>query len=409
MMRFSEALKLALQSLWANKLRSILTLVGMTISVASVIMVVTLVLGADNYMSTKISGYGADVFTVSRMASVIFSADDYFKYQKRKIIRIEDYFDIRDHCSRCSEVGAFVDKISKVFYNGKSSNNTDIRGYTASMFSLQKTDIAEGRALTTFDIDHATHNVVVGVDIVDNILGAGDPLGKELRVDGIPFSIVGVGDRQGKTLGHSQDNWVAIPFSTYQHINGSNDSLDIYARTNGDAQRMEEAQGEVRVLMRTSRHDATGQPDSFELTTNDTFLNIWHQLTGLFALVIVGLAAISLVVGGVVIMNIMLVSVTERTREIGVRKALGAMQSDIRLQFLMESSVLAALGGVLGIAFGVGVGQLIAFLVGFSALVPVWAIVLGLLLSTSVGIFFGVYPATKAAKLDPIVALRSEL
>ena len=408
-MRFAEALKLALQSLWANKLRSILTLVGMTISVASVIMVITLVLGADKYMSTKISGYGADVFTVARSASVIFSADDYFKYQKRKIIRIEDYEAVRDDCSKCNEVGANVSKSSKVFYSGKSSDNTDIRGYTASMFSLHNTDIAEGRALTSSDVDHATHNVVVGADIVDNILGAGDALGKELRVDGIPFTIIGVGDRQGKTLGHSQDNWVAIPLSTYQHINGTNDSLRIYARSHGDALQMDEAQNEVRVLMRTRRHDAPSDADSFELTTNDTFLDIWHQLTGLFALVIVGLAAVSLVVGGVVIMNIMLVSVSERTREIGVRKALGALQSDVRLQFLIESSVMAAVGGVLGIAFGVGAGQLIALLVGFSGAVPLWAIALGLLLSTSVGIFFGVYPASIAAKLDPIVALRSEL
>lgn len=409
-MLLNEAFRLALQSLWANKLRSILTLVGVVMGVASVIMVITLVNGANRYVSTKLSGYGADVFTVTRMSSVIFTPEEYFKYQKRKILRIDDYRAVRDECgSDCKEVGALLSKSTNVVHNGHSSNNTQVRGYTWTMLSLNNIDIALGRGFTPADEEHATKNVIVGYDIVDNLMGSGDPIGKEIRVDGVPYTIIGVGDRQGKTLGQSQDNWVAIPITTYQQIYGYNDSVDIYARANGNAQVMERAKDEVRVLMRTRRHDAPGQPDDFEVETNDTFLDIWKQISSLFASVVLGLASIALVVGGVVIMNIMLVSVTERTREIGVRKALGARQRDVLLQFLIESAALALVGGAFGVLGGVVVGKIITLVVGFPTAVPLWAIFLGLLLATCVGIFFGVYPASKAAKLDPVVALRSEM
>jgi putative ABC transport system permease protein len=408
-MSLREAFKLALQSLWGSKMRTILTQIGVVMAVASVIMVITLVQGAKRYVSTKLSGYGADVFTVTRMASVIFSAEDYFRYQKRKILRIEDYQAVRDNCTECSEVGGLLDRSTNVVYSGHSSNNTDMRGYTWTMLSLNNIDIAIGRGFTPADEEHATHIAVVGYDIVDNILGEGDPIGKEIRVDGIPYTIVGVGERQGKTLGQSQDNWVAVPISTYQQTYGYNDSVDIYARVAGGAQVMARTEDEVRVLMRTRRHDAPGTPDDFEIETNDTFLDIANQLLGLFAWVVLGLASIALVVGGVVIMNIMLVSVTERTREIGVRKALGARQRDVLMQFLIESATMAVTGGAIGVLCGILMGKLFTIVIGFPTSAPVWAVLLGLFLALAVGIFFGVYPASKAAKLDPVVALRAEL
>jgi putative ABC transport system permease protein len=408
-MQLAEAFKLALQSLWANKMRTVLTLIGVVMGVASVIMVITLVNGANKYVATKLSGYGADVFTVTRMSSVILSAEDYFRYQKRKILRFEDYEAVRDNCTECSEVGALLNKSTNVVYNGHSSNNTGVRGYTWNMLSLNNVDIALGRGFTPADEEHATHNVIVGYDIIDNLLGDGDPLGKEIRVDGIPYTIVGVGDRQGKTLGQSQDNWVAVPITTYQQTYGYNDSVDIYARANGNAEVMERAKDEVRVLMRSRRHDAVGQPDDFEVETNDTFLDIWKQISSLFAYVVLGIASISLVVGGIVIMNIMLVSVTERTREIGVRKALGAKQKDVLLQFLIESATMALTGGAIGVLCGVIVAKLITLVIGFPTTVSLWSVLLGLFVATATGIFFGVYPASKAAKLDPVVALRAEL
>jgi putative ABC transport system permease protein len=407
-MQFNEAFKLALLSLWSNKLRSILTLIGVVMAVAAVIMVITLVNGANWYVSNKLTGYGADVFTINR-SGLVFNADDYFKYQKRKIVRIEDYQAVRENCTACKDVGALLSRSTNVVANGHSSNNTGMRGYTWTMFGLNNVDIVLGRAFTQADEDKGTHTAIIGYDIVDNLLGEGDPLGKEIRVDGIPYTVIGVGDRQGKTLGQSQDNWVAVPITTYQQTYGYNDSVTIYARANGDATVMERAKDEVRVLMRTRRHNAPGAEDDFELQTNDTFLDIWKQISSIFASVVLGLASISLVVGGVVIMNIMLVSVTERTREIGVRKALGARQRDVLIQFLIESTTLALVGGAIGVLIGVGAGKTITLISGWPATVPVWAIFLGLGMAGSVGIFFGVYPASKAAKLDPVVALRAEM
>ena len=221
--------------------------------------------------------------------------------------------------------------------------------------------------------------------------------------------MVGVGERQGKTFGQSQDNWVAVPISAYQHTYGANESLTIYARANGDSKVMERAEDEVKVIMRTRQHDALGSEDTFEIQTNDTFLDIWKQISQLFVFIVFGLASISLVVGGIVIMNIMLVSVTERTREIGVRKALGARQKDVLLQFLIESALMSMLGGCIGIVIGIGVAQIITLIFAISVSVSVGSVLLGMFMATGTGIFFGVYPASKAAKLDPIVALRSEM
>ena len=409
-MQFTEAIKLALQSLWGNKLRTILTLIGVVMGVASVIMVITLVNGANTYVSTKLVSHGADVFTVRQMPGVIFSAEEYFRYQKRKILRIEDYQAIQNSCTECGDVGVRLDRTSSVVYNGHSSTDTDMRGLTWTMISLDNLDIALGRGFTPSDDDKATHNAIVGYDIVDNLLGDGDPLGKEIRIGGIPYTVVGVGDRQGKMLGQSQDNWVAVPLATYQQIYGYNDSIDIYARASANnAESMERAKDEVRALMRARRHNAVGQPDDFEIETNDTFLDLWKQFSSIFFDVVIGIASISLVVGGIVIMNIMLVSVTERTREIGVRKALGARQRDVLLQFLIESATMALVGGVIGVLCGVIVAKLITLVIGFPTSVQLWSVILGLFMATATGIFFGVYPASKAAKLDPVVALRAEL
>ena len=407
-MQFKEALKLAMQSLWANKLRSILTLIGVVMGVASVIMVITLTNTANDYFGSKLTGYGADVFTLDR-EGLIFNAEDYFRFQKRKILKLEDYEAIRDGCRSCKEVGALLSKSTNVVHNNHSSTDTGVRGYTAAMFSLNNLNVVVGRALTEGDVEHATHSAVVGYDIVDNLLVEGDPIGMEIRVDGVPYTVVGVGERQGKTFGQSQDNWVAVPLTTYQHTYGSNDSMTIYVRAGINAEAMVRAEDEVRVIMRTRRHDAPGAPDSFEVLTNDTFLDIWKQISRLFVIIVFGLASISLVVGGIVIMNIMLVSVTERTREIGIRKALGARQKDVLMQFLIESAMMATLGGVIGILIGVGVAEIVTLIFGVSVTVSVVSVLLGMFMATGTGVFFGVYPASKAAKLDPIVALRAEM
>jgi putative ABC transport system permease protein len=408
-MEFKEAVKLALQSLWQNKLRTVLTLLGVVIGVASVIAVVTLVNGANNYVTTKFTRYGADVFTVSKTPALITNSTDYEKYQKRKDILFDDYLYVRDNCIRCVGMGAQQATTAKVVRGTQSVTDCSIRGYTWQMPSLQNLDIEEGRDFTQVDEDHASHVAIIGTDIRDNLFGGVNPLGLELRVDGQPYTVIGVSEKQGSTFGQSQDNWVAIPLTAYQKSYGTAKTLTIYVKAGTAGAALEQAGDEVRVLMRSKRHDPPGMPDSFELDINNTLAGFFSEVTGMFGAVAGAIALISLIVGGIVIMNIMLVSVTERTREIGIRKALGARGKDILLQFLVESGAMALVGGAFGVLGGVAVAQAVTLVIGFPSTVAFWSVLVGLVMATSTGIFFGVYPARKAANLDPIVALRSEL
>jgi putative ABC transport system permease protein len=407
-MEFKEAVKIALQSLWANKLRSILTLLGVVIGVASVIAVVTLVNGANTYVATKFSSYGADVFTVSKMPQIITSAEDYQRYQKRKNILLDDYKYVAENCKHCIGIGAQQAVTGKIVRGTQSTTDTSIRGYTWQMPALQNLNIMQGRGFTEADEEHSSRVAIIGTDIQDHLFEGVDPLGQELRVDGTPYTVIGISEKQGSTFGASQDNWVGVPLSAYQKNYGTANTLTIYVKAGEAGPVLETAADEVRMLMRARRHDAPGTADSFELDTNNTLVGFFSMVTQSFGAVAGGVALIALVVGGIVIMNIMLVSVTERTREIGIRKALGARPKDIMMQFLIESGTMALVGGVFGVIGGILVAQVITILAGFPSTVAVWSVLAGLLMATGTGVFFGVYPARKAAQLDPIVALRAE-
>jgi putative ABC transport system permease protein len=408
-MEFAEAIRVALQSLWANKMRTILTTIGVVISVASLIAVITLGNGAKMFVVKKIANQGSDVLTVTRINPVIFTGEEYLKENKRKNIDYDDYLYLQRTCTRCQMLGAELSSSGKVVNGKQSTTNTSISGWTANMGEIENLNVVEGRELTPMDDDMGAHNVIVGYDIVDNLLPNEDPIGQDIRVDGEIYTIVGVGERKGEVFGQSEDNYVHMPLSTYLHTHGEHQSLDISAKAGMAPGALDNLTDEIRVLMRSRRHDSPGSGDSFAILTNDTFISLFNQLTSMFAAVILGIASISLVVGGVVIMNIMLVSVSERTREIGIRKALGAKQRDVMLQFLIESAAMSLLGGFFGVVLGVTIAKLVTLVISFPSVVPLWAVFLGLFVALSVGIFFGVYPARKAAMLDPIVALRAEL
>jgi len=405
-----ESIRIALQSLWANKLRSVLTLLGVVIGVAAVIAVVTFVNGINSYVAEKVFNLGADVFIISKMPAVITNIDQLIEGQKRKDVTLEDYQAVLDGCRHCANVGASVNNTDgHIRYAEQSSSDTGVRGWTPSMGPIYDLDVIEGRALTQADMDSATHVVVIGADIMDNLMKGVDPVGKEIRVDGAAYTIVGLGKRQGKTLGQSRDNWVMMPITTWQHQYGSHKTIRIWAKAAGVGQTLNNAMEEARVIMRTKRHDALGAADSFDLDTNQSFLSLWASISANIFAVTIALASISLIIGGIVIMNIMLVSVTERTREIGIRKALGARKADVLRQFLIEACILALIGGAVGVLLGFAVAEVVTLVIGMPSRVELWAVAAALLVSASVGVFFGVYPARKAADLDPIAALRFEL
>ena len=408
-MEFKEAFKVALQSLWANKLRSILTLIGVVIGVSSVIAVITLTNGVNRYVATKVYGYGADVFTLSKQSPVIFNYEQWQKFQKRKNIKIEDYYAIRDNCKTCQSTGALLNTTGKVVVSNHSSDNPDIRGWTWNMPAITNSNVVLGRSFVPADEQYAARVTIIGYDIVDKLLPNVDPIGQEVRVDGVPYTVIGVGERQGQTLGISQDNYVAVPLTSFQHTYGANDTVTIYVKAGSVGPALDRSSDEARSILCSRRHDAPGAEDSFELSTNETFVGLWKSISQTFLFVVIGIACISLLVGGIVIMNIMLVSVTERTREIGVRKALGARYQDILLQFLIEAGSMSLVGGIIGILAGAGVAKLVTLAIGFPSDVAIWSVLVAIFVSAGIGIFFGVYPARQAARLDPIVALRSEL
>jgi len=407
-MPFPEAVRLATASLWAHKLRTVLTLLGVVIGVMSVIAVVSVINGLNLYVADKLFNLGADVFLVSRGPAIVTNIDEYETTQKRRKFTMDDYQAVRDACRSCVEVGASVDHAgAQVKYGTDYLSNADVHGWTPEMPLLYDYDLSSGRHINQTDVGQAAPVCTVGYDIPDKLFPGRDPIGRELRVDTSTCQVIGVGKKLGSVMGMSRDSWVILPITTFRKIYGTNDSLRLWGKSGGTVG-LGPVMDDVRMIVRGRRHDSPGSPDDFVIETNQSFLSIWGQLSGAFFGVTILIASISLVVGGIVIMNIMLVSVTERTREIGLRKSLGARQSDIRLQFLIESSTVAAIGGAWGVALGILLAKVVTWTTALPSSVQPWSVLIGLLVATSVGLFFGIYPAAKAARLDPVVALRSE-
>jgi len=409
-MAFREAVRIATGSLWAHKMRSVLTLLGVVIGVSAVIAVVSLVNGANTYVAEKIFNLGTDVFVLSRGPAVPLNIDDFLETQKRKKITLDDYYALRDLCRTCREVGASVNKTNTETKHGMNYlRDTNLRGWTPSMMRMFGDDfeLTAGRHITESDMSRAAPVCAVGWDIVDNLFGGLDPLGRELRIDGEACEIVGIGKKLGSALGSSRDNWVIIPITTFQKTYGAKQSIRIFGKSYGTGA-LDATIDEIRQAMRGRHHLAYAASDDFVIETQESFLALWAGISSGFFAVTVSIASISLVVGGIVIMNIMLVSVTERTREIGLRKSVGARQSDILLQFLVESSTIAAIGGLWGVLLGVLLAKMVSWVTPLPSAIATWSVAAGLGVATGVGLFFGIYPASKAARLDPVVALRAE-
>jgi putative ABC transport system permease protein len=409
-MNIAEAIRIALRSLWANKLRSALTLLGVVIGVGAVIAVLTFVSGINRYIAEKVFNLGADVFIINKHSSVITNIDQLLEGERRKDITLEDYYAVAEGCRRCADLGAVVTNLTgKVKYGQQSITNTFIRGLTPSMPAILNIDLSTGRSINETDVSTHSQVAVIGTDLVDNLFSGEDPLDKEIHVGGQTYRVIGIGKKQGTTLGQSRDNYVMVPITAYLKQYGTHNSIVICGKAAGVGSQLDAAMDEARVILRSRRHDAPGGSDSFAIETNENFLSLWQSLTQTFFIAMIAIAATALVVGGIVIMNIMLVAVTERTREIGIRKAMGARRQDILLQFLIESSTVALVGGFLGVVGGIVLAKTVTLLIGMPSSVPLWAVIAALMVSSSVGLFFGVYPAKRAARLDPIVALRFEL
>ena len=408
-----EAFLVALSSLRQNKLRTALTLVGIVVGVAAVIAVVTIIQGLDNKVATTFSSQGSTVFTISKRPQIIRSREEFVKFNKRKDVTDEDADAIARLCTSCWRVGVAANVRETVKHGDQKFENVQIRGITpATMFDIDGRAVDAGRVWTDAEGISGREICVVGPDVLTNLFGGASAdrvIGQEVRIAGRPFQIIGVLEPLGSIFGASRDSVAYIPYSTYQKVYGARDSIVVFIQV-PTAEQLELAEDQVRTVMRNRRGGVFNQNDDegFALETQDVFLDLYGKATSNIKLVTVGVASISLIVGGIVVMNIMLVSVTERTKEIGIRKAIGARRKDILTQFLIEAVVVTAIGGAMGVLTGFGLAYLIAALIGFPLLISAFSAVLGVGVSSIVGIISGLWPAWRAASLDPIEALRAE-
>ncbi len=406
-----EPALIALQTLNAHKLRSFLALLGIIIAVTALIGVVSIVAGMNTYVAERVANFGANTFYISRYG-FITNAKDFLEARRRnKKVTLEDYEYLRDRMTLAEEVGALDSSRSDVRAGRQNLEDVSIRGVTANLINIFRESVAAGRYITESDDRSRTMVAFAGTDITDKLFPQVDPMGKTLWIRGLPFEIVGVAEKVGSVLGQSQDNFVNIPLSTYQKIFGKgppgDNGITIGIRYSSPAVR-ERAKDQARVLLRTRRHQKYDEKDAFGIIESDAVLKLWDQIFGGLASMAIGIVSVFLLVGGIVIMNIMLASVTERTREIGIRKALGARRSDILLQFMVEAAVLSTIGGVCGVGLALIINSVVAATTAVPVRTPLGAVLLAVGVSTAVGMFFGIYPAQKAARFDPIVALRSE-
>ncbi len=403
---YTDALKIALRSIFAHKLRAFLTLIGIIIGVASVVTVGASISGLNTYVIERVAKVlGSNHFMIARMAHSGRMSDDEFERRNRRNKRVvwEEYEWVRDNCATCSEIGAASGAGTDLKQDGIEFPGAQVFGATANMVEIEDKTIENGRFISADEVQRSAMVVVLGSDIKDKFFPNEDPIGKILKIRGLPMRIVGVEEKRGSFFGDSIDRHVYIPVTTHLQIFGRN-GLQIHGKSQS-RETFHQAIEDARVAMRIKRKLNGNDEDDFGLVNVEEINNQIDEFTGTIATVVVPITLITLVVGGIVVMNIMLVSVTERTFEVGLRKAVGATKRQILLQFLIESAILCALGGVLGLLMSWGITTLITTLAAITMTITVGYILLALVVSTLVGMIAGIYPAFKAARLDPILAL----
>ena len=402
-----EAFWIAVEALRTHKLRSFLTLLGVVIATTTLIVVMSVVNGMNLYIAEHVANLGANVFILHQWQWAQ-GYEQWLKARRRnKPIRIEDYEFLRDNLQNYKNLGAQAGYWAGdgIRYKGRILYEVEIAGVTPSMIDIGQAKVETGRYFNDTDYNHESMVCFVGQDLVSEFFPTVDPIDKEITVNGVQFRIIGVAQKIGSTFGESQDKFVQIPLTTFRKIFAARPRLAVSVQA-WNAQQMLVLEDAVRALMRARRHLPYSEDDTFGINASETIMDLWRRLTSAIFAATIGIVAVFMVVGGIVIMNIMLASVTERTHEIGIRKSLGARRRDILMQFIIESSVMALAGGAMGVLLAAIISKLVDIV--FTSTMPLSAVVVGLGLSTAVGLFFGIYPASKAAKLDPIEALRTE-
>lgn len=406
MLAARDNLAQCISALRAHKLRASLTMLGLTMGVATLITVMTIVQGANLYVENKIANLGTNVFQMARTPFAVTDFNIIIKALKYKKIELEDVRAVAEGCPACEEVGATASASVRARYGDKELQDVSLYGQTATMADIDTRAVEYGRYFTPSEEEHHTNVCLIGDMLVRRLFLSVDPIGKTIHVGNDEFMVIGIMEKVGSVLGQDQDNFVTVPLPVFLRIQGIHSSLTINVKTS--AGKFEIAQEQAELILRARRHLSGKMEDDFFIGTKDSYMALWRSISSAFFAVFIMVSAISVVIGGIVIMNVMLVSVTLRRREIGVRRAVGATQGDILQQFIAESFMQCIAGGILGIGLGFLVAMVLRSYTPFPASVRTWVAVMGVIMSSAVGLFFGIYPALRASRLDPVVALRSD-